>query len=76
MDVDRWSSVGSRLCFAVAVLLFLLAVIEWVLGRFGVAFWIGYDAGRLTEFAAMLLIPVVTVLLRQIRDELRKQKPA
>ncbi len=74
MNVDKWSSVGSRLCFAVAFLLFAVAVIKWVLNRLGVAFGIGYDAGRLTEFAAMFLIPVMTVLLRQIREELRKGK--
>ena len=74
MDVNKWSSIGSRLCFAVAFILFVLAILEWVLARLGVAFTIGYNAGRLAEFAVMFLIPVVTVLLREIREELRKPK--
>ncbi len=74
MNVDKWSSMGSRICFAVAFILFAVAIVEWLLNRLGVAFRPGYDAGRLTEFAAMFLIPVMTVLLRQIREELRKGK--
>jgi len=73
-NVDKWSSLGSRLFFAGAMVLFVVAVLEWILGRLGVAAKVGgYESGRLVEFAAMFLIPVVTVLLRQIRQELRKK---
>jgi hypothetical protein len=74
MDVNKWSSVGSRVCFAVAFILFVVAVLEWVFKRLGMSFDVGYNPGRLTEFGAMFLIPVVTVLLREIREELRKPK--
>ena len=73
MDVNKWSSVGSRLCFVAAFILFAVGIVEWILHRLGVAFWPGYDAGRLIEFGAMFLIPVMTVLLREIREELRKK---
>ena len=76
MDIDKLSSLCSRVFFAAALMLFVLAVLEWVLARFNVALATGYDAGRLVEFAAMFLLPVVIALLRQIREELRKQKPA
>ena len=74
MDVDKLSSYGSRLFFAAALILFVVAVVEWILIRFGSGLRVGYDAGRLVEFAAMFLIPVIVVLLRQIREELRKHK--
>ena len=74
MNVDKWSSIGSRLCFAVALILFVVGVVEWILQRLHVGFWPGYDAGRLIEGGVMFLVPVITVLLREIREELRKQK--
>ena len=76
MNVDKLSSYGSRLFFTAALVLFVVAVLQWLLTRLGVAFQVGYDAGRLVEFAAMFLLPVVVVLLRQIREELRKPKHA
>ena len=76
MDVNKWSSIGSRLCFAVALVLFVLAIADRALWLVGVRLWSGYMPGRLIEFGAMFLIPVITVLLREIRDELRKGKQA
>ena len=74
MSLDKLSSYTSRVFCAVSLVLFLGAVIEWLATRANFRFWVGYEPGRLVEFAAMLLIPVMTVLLRQIREELRKQK--
>jgi hypothetical protein len=74
MDVNKWSSIGSRLCFAASFILFVVAILEWVLKQLGLSFNVGYNPGRLAEFAVMFLIPVVTVLLREIREELRKPK--
>ena len=74
MDVNKWSSIGSRLCFAIAVILFVVAIIDWILSTAGAKLPVGYMPGRLIEFGAMFLVPVVTVLLREIRDELRKKQ--
>jgi hypothetical protein len=76
MDVEKWSSVGSRLCFTAALVLFTVAIVAYFFALFRVQLLFGYVPGRLVEFAAMFLIPVITVLLRQIREELRKQKHA
>jgi hypothetical protein len=76
MDTEKLSHLGSRVFFVAAVILFAAAVVEWILLRLGVAVGTGYRPGRLVEFAALFLIPVMTVLLRQIREELRKQKQA
>ena len=74
MNIDKLSSYVSRVFCAVSLVVFLCAVIEGLAMRLNFRFWVGYEPGRLVEFAAMLLIPVMTVLLRQIREELRKQK--
>jgi hypothetical protein len=76
MDVDKLSHYSSRTFFFLALLLFVVAVIEWVLAVLGVMRPRLYLPGRLIEFAAMFLLPVITVLLRQIREELRKGKQA
>ena len=69
---DRYYSFFSRLFFFAATLMFAIAVIDWVLRLFGWTFsWVPYQPGRLFEFAAILVIFVIAVLLRQIRDALK-----
>lgn len=72
MDVEKLSHYGSRTFFVAALILFVAAVVEWVLSLLGSMTRMWYTPGRLVEFAAMFMVPVITVLLRQIRDELRK----
>ena len=63
----------NRLFFTVSVILFVIAVLDWVLRLFGYTFsWLPYQPGRLFEFAAIMMIFVIVALLRQIRDLLRK----
>ncbi|NJD18274.1 MAG: hypothetical protein FIA95_03195 [Gemmatimonadetes bacterium] len=76
MDAEKLRHYGSRTFFIVAVVLFTVAVVEWGLAAMNVFQPRSYMPGRLVEFAAMFLIPVITVLLRQIRDELRAGKRA
>jgi hypothetical protein len=72
--VENLLSLVSRAMFALSFLIVGLAILERV------AFALGYTllrgavtGGRLLELAAMLMIFVVAVLLRQIRDQLRAQ---
>ena len=74
MSLDKLSSYVSRVFFVVAFVLFAVGVVGWVVASVGVRLRIGYMPGRLVEFSAMFLVPVITVLLRQIREELRKQR--
>ena len=76
MDVERWSHFSSRTFFYAAVVLFVVAIVEWVLAVLGAMRPRFYLPGRLIEFAAMCMLPVITVLLRQIREELRRGKSA
>ena len=71
---DIQYSLISRLLFVVATLLLLVALFDWVIGWFGYALtWVPYEPGRLLEFAAILVIFVIALLLRQIRDAVRQK---
>jgi len=62
----------ARTLFVIAFVAIAVAFLEWIGDIVGLSL-IGemYTAGRLVELAAALLVFVVAVLLRQIRDELR-----
>ena len=71
---DSHYSLFSRLLFFVASIMFLIAVWEWVLQMFDYTLtWMPYSPGRLFEFAAILVIFVIALLLRQIRDALKSK---
>jgi hypothetical protein len=72
VNLERLESLASRAFFGFAFVLLALAVIERLARWWGYTVLRGqYDPGRLFEFAAMLLLFVVAVLLRQIRQQLR-----
>jgi len=73
MDVEKLGKYLSRTFFVAAFVLFVVAVVEWVLRMLGAMHHPLYMPGRLVEFAAMFMVPLIAVLLRQIRDELRKK---
>ncbi len=71
--IDKMTSIFCRLFFAVASLLFIVAGVSWVIGLFGWKFlWLPYQPGRLFELAAIMVIFIVALMLRQIREALRK----
>ena len=71
--LDKLSSFISRLFFLAAFVLIVLAIAEGAVNFFGYTI-VGeaYRAGRLLEFAAVLLIFVVALTLRQLRDKIAK----
>jgi len=71
---ERCYSWFSRLLFFVAFIMMVVAVWDWIIRLFGYTLsWLPYQPGRLLEFAAIMLIFVIAVLLRQIRDATRKK---
>jgi TRAP-type C4-dicarboxylate transport system permease small subunit len=77
MTCEKMISAVSRLFFFAAFVLLGLELIERIskgagytivlLGRF--------SAGRLLEIAAILLVFVIAIQLREIRQELKKRNP-
>ena len=73
MNLNPVASVISRILSLAALLLLVLAIAEWLSNAFGYTILSeAYKPGRLMEFAAMLAIFVIAILLRQVREELRK----
>ena len=77
MGSDKLFSLVSRILFFGAFVLLLIAVFEAVANVFSFTILRGaYTGGRLLEFAVILLVFVMAILLRQMRDELRRQAGA
>ncbi|NIR51520.1 MAG: hypothetical protein GWN55_11855 [Phycisphaerae bacterium] len=72
--IDKLTSIFSRVFFAVALLLLLFGVLDRVLGLFGWTLAWYHEPGRVLEFSGIMMTFVIGLLLRQIREELRKQK--
>jgi len=72
MNLDTLTSIVTRLFFLGAFALLSAAVLERLANVLGYTFLRGYTPGRLIEFAAVLLIFIIAVLLRQVRDAVRQ----
>ncbi|MCX5900887.1 MAG: hypothetical protein NTX06_09170, partial [Proteobacteria bacterium] len=70
------TSVFSRIFFTISALFLFIAALQKALFWMGVPVdklqWVGYNPGRLFEFAGIFLLFVVVLLLRQIRELLKK----
>lgn len=75
MNYDRVTSVLYRLFAFGTFALLVLAVIESVVkGYKYTVVHEKWEPGRLVEFAAISAVFTIALLLRQIREELRKKK--
>ena len=73
MNLDNLTSIFSRLFFFGAFLLLTLALSEAAVRLAGFTILRGtYSSGRLLELAAVLLVFVIALLLRQLREALVK----
>ena len=72
MDFDQISSTASRVLFGLTFVLLGLSVLERIARLFDVNMLPGYTAARMLEIAMAFAIFVAVLLLRQIRQEIRK----
>ena len=72
MSLQKLMSMTSRLFFLGAFVLLGLAAIERVANATGYTILQLYQAGRLLEFAVVLLVFVIAIQLREIREELKR----
>ncbi len=74
MTLDKFNSWVSRILFFAAFLLLAIAIGERLANLMGYTILrqTSFAAGRLLEFAAIFLVFVIALLLRQIRKELKK----
>ncbi len=70
---DKLISVFSRIVFIVAIVILAVAILDWILRLFGYTLsFLPYQPGRLMEFSTILIVLVIALLLRQIRDSVKK----
>ncbi len=73
MNVDKLSSVICRVFFFASFLLLGLAVLDRLFNWFGYTILAGsYSPGRMLQFAGTFLIFVIALLLREVREEIRR----
>jgi len=74
MNIDVFYKFFARSLFLVALAILALGFVELVANLTGSSVLSGgYTAGRMIEVSAALVIFVIAVLLRQIRDGLTRQ---
>ena len=76
MNLEKMTEIGYRILFSISLILLLAAVGERFVNLIGYTFLqqTSYSPWRLLEFAAIFVLFVIAILLRQIRQELRQQK--
>ena len=68
MNIDKLSSLFSRIFFLMAIVLLGLALLERIVNMAGYTIVRVYEPSRLLEFAATMMIFVIGIVLRQIRE--------
>jgi len=73
MNFEKLASVALRITFLGSLLLIASACVERFVNFFGYTILPEprYSSGRMLELAAVFLIAVIALLLREVRDELR-----
>ena len=75
MSLEKLISMASRLFFLGAFVLLGLALIEKVANVTGYTILQLYRGGRLLEFAVVLLVFVIAMQLREMKEELKRREP-
>jgi hypothetical protein len=74
MEFDKVNSIVARVLFFAAFLLLAVAVLEKALNLLGTSIpLMTVRPSRLLEWAVILVVFVVALLLRQIREELKRR---
>ena len=75
MSLEKLISLVSRLFFFGAFVLLVLALIERIANASGYTILQQtFGAGRLLEFAVVLLVFVIAAQLREVKEEIKKTK--
>jgi len=75
MSLEKLVSLVSRLFFLGAFVALGLALIERIANASGYTILRVYGGGRLLEVAVVLLVFVIAIQLREMREELKRGRP-
>ena len=70
--IDKLTSIFSRILFAIALVLLFAAIWDSFIGLFGWTLSWSYQPGILLEYSGIMMVFVIGLLLRQIREQLKK----
>lgn len=71
--LEQFLKIINRFLFTCAFVIFVIASWNWIIGLFGWTLkWNPYQSGRMFEFSGIFMIFAIALLLRQIREELKK----
>ena len=70
--VDKLTNIFSRFFFLIAILLFFCACLDSVMRFFGWRLSWPYEPAAVLEYSGIVMVLVICLLLRQIREELKK----
>ena len=73
MSLEKFVSMASRLFFFGAFALLGLAVLERAANAFGYTI-LHFRGGRLLELAVVLLVFVIAMQVRELREELKRRR--
>ncbi len=74
MNLDNWNSIVSRICFFGGFAFLVLVLVEELALWFESSFLAyAYTPETLLNIGAVLFIVVIALLLRQIREELKRR---
>ena len=74
MNFEKFVSVASRVFFAGAFVLLGLGVLERSANAFGYTI-VHLRGGRLLELAVVLLVFVIAMQIREVREEIKRRRP-
>jgi len=74
MSLEKFVSMASRLFFLGAFVLLGLAVLERSANALGYTI-LHFRGGRLLELAVVLLVFVIAMQVRELREELKRRRP-
>ena len=71
--INTLTSIFCRIFFIISLFLLFIALWDKFIRLFGWTMtWLPYEPGRLFELSAMLMTFVIALLLREIREQLKK----
>ena len=71
MDIDKMTSLASRVFFVIALLALALGFLEKIANMAGYTITQNYTPGRLLEISVAFALFILVFLVRQIRQDVR-----
>jgi hypothetical protein len=75
MDIEKMTSLASRVFFGIAMLALMLGALEKIANMLNYTFLRSYTPERMLEISVAFALFILVFLVRQIRQDLRARNP-